>query len=53
MADVGADPALVYAFHKTGIYLCDENEALLSKTKLKSFGAAVDEDFVGLKNRVQ
>ena len=30
MADVGADPALVYAFQKTGVYVCDENEKMKS-----------------------
>jgi hypothetical protein len=39
MADVGADPALVYAFQKTGVYVCDENEKSLSKDKLKAFDA--------------
>ena len=29
MADVGADPALVYAFQKTGVYVCEENEKRL------------------------
>jgi hypothetical protein len=26
MADVGADPAVVYAFRKSGVYVCEENE---------------------------
>ena len=43
MADVGADPALVYAFQKTGVYVCDENEKRLPKEKLKAFDGAVDE----------
>jgi hypothetical protein len=25
MAKVGADPAFIYAFKKTGVYLCEEN----------------------------
>jgi hypothetical protein len=29
MADVGAAP-LVYAFQKTGVYVCDENEKMKS-----------------------
>jgi hypothetical protein len=48
MADVGADPALVYAFQKTGIYVCDENEKRLSKSSLKAFDGAVDEYFAAL-----
>jgi len=43
MADVGADPALVYAFRKTGVYVCEENEKRLSKAKLAAFNAAVEE----------
>ena len=34
LADVGADPALVYVFQKTGVYICDENEERLPKEKL-------------------
>ena len=49
MADVGADPALVYAFQKTGVYVCDENEKCLPKEKLKAFDGAVDEYFAALK----
>jgi hypothetical protein len=49
MADVGADPALVYAFQKTGVYICDENEKRLPKDKLKAFDGAVDEYFDALK----
>ena len=53
MADVGADPALVYAFQKTGIYVCDENEQRLPKEKLRAFDGAVDEYFAALKRRQQ
>jgi hypothetical protein len=53
MADVGADPALVYAFQKTGVYVCDENETQLPKEKLKAFDGAVDEYFAALKRPSQ
>ena len=43
MADVGADPALVYAFQKTGVYVCEENEKSLPKETLRAFDSAVDE----------
>ena len=53
MADVGADPALVYAFQKTGVYVCEENEKGLPKEKLKAFDGAVDEFFEALKHPKQ
>jgi hypothetical protein len=53
MADVGADPALVYAFQKTGVYVCDENEKRLPKEKLKAFDGAVDEYLAALKRPAQ
>jgi hypothetical protein len=53
MADVGADPALVYAFQKTGVYVCDENEKTLPKEKLKAFDGAVDEYLAALKRPPQ
>lgn len=53
MADVGADPALVYAFQKTGVYVCDENEKQLPKEKLRAFDEAVDEYFDALNRRPQ
>jgi hypothetical protein len=37
MAEVGADPALVYAFRKTGIYVCPENEKRLSQSSLRAY----------------
>jgi hypothetical protein len=43
MADAGYDPAFVYAFRKTGVYVCDENENRLPESSLKAFDAAVDE----------
>jgi hypothetical protein len=53
MAEVGADPALVYAFHKTGVYMCEENEKTLSYEKRKAFDGAVDEYFAELKKLSQ
>jgi transcriptional/translational regulatory protein YebC/TACO1 len=53
MAEVGADPALVYAFQKTGVYVCEENEKRLPKSSLKAFDAAVDEYRSALNRRVQ
>jgi hypothetical protein len=34
MAEVGPDPALIYAFQKTGVYVCEENERRFSKREL-------------------
>jgi len=48
MAEVGADPALVYAFRKTGVYVCLENEKRLPKSSLRAFDAAVDEYYAAL-----
>jgi hypothetical protein len=53
MADVGADPAFVYAFKKTGVYVCEENEKHLPAESLKAFSAAVDEYFDALKRPLQ
>ena len=53
MADVGADPALVYAFQRTGVYVCEENEGKLPKQSLKAFDGAVDEYFAALKRPSQ
>jgi len=53
MADVGADPALVYAFQKTGVYVCEENEKRLPKESRKAFEGAVDEYFAALKRPPQ
>jgi hypothetical protein len=53
MADVGADPVLVYAFQKTGVYIFEENQQRLSKEKLKAFDGALDEYFAALKGPVQ
>jgi hypothetical protein len=43
MADVGADPALIYAFQKTGVYVCEENEHRLSRSQSAVWNDAVDE----------
>jgi hypothetical protein len=48
MAEVGADPALIYAFQKTGVYLCAENERRLSRSKLAAWNGAVDEYYRSL-----
>ena len=53
MADVAADPAFVYAFQKTGVYICDENEKRLPAKSLKAFDAAVDEYFAAMKRPSQ
>ena len=53
MADAGADPALVYAFQKTGVYVCPENEKRLPTKLLRAFDAAIDEYFVALDRPIQ
>ena len=53
MAEVGADPALVYAFQKTGVYVCEENEKSLSEDSLRAFNAAVDEYHAALARPIQ
>jgi hypothetical protein len=53
MADVGADPAHVYAFQKTGVYICDENVKRLPKASLKAFDDAVDEYLASLQRPPQ
>ena len=53
MAEVGADPAMVYAFKKTGVYVSDENEQGLPEKSLKAFSGAVDEYFAALNRPVQ
>jgi hypothetical protein len=37
MAAVEADPALIYAFQKTGVYICEENERWLTKRQLAAW----------------
>jgi len=43
MADVGADPAFIHAFQKTGIYVCEENQKILPKESLRTFDDAAEE----------
>jgi hypothetical protein len=43
MAEVGADPALIYAFQRTGAYVCEENERRLSRSQLAAWNGVVDE----------
>jgi hypothetical protein len=43
MAEVGADPALIYAFQETGVYVCEENVRRLSPSQLAAWSGAVDE----------
>jgi hypothetical protein len=49
MADADADPALVYAFQKTGVFICEENEKRLPASALKAFDGAVEEYRAALK----
>lgn len=53
MAEDGADPALIYAFQKTGVYVCEENERRLAKRKLAAWNGAVDEYFAALARQHQ
>ena len=53
MADIGADPALIYAFQKTGVYVCEENEQRLSRSKLAAWNGAVDEYYRTLAGPLQ
>jgi hypothetical protein len=50
MIDVEADPAIIYAFHKTGVYVCDENEHRLSPERLAAWNAAIDEYRLSFSN---
>jgi hypothetical protein len=49
----GADPALVYGFQKTGVYVCEENEERLSTAELNAFDGAVDEYFAAVRRLPQ
>lgn len=53
MAEVGADPAVVFAFKRTGVYLCAENEDKLSQQRIAAWNAAVDLYFELLGASVQ
>ncbi len=48
MAAVGGDPAPIYAFQKTGVYVCEENERRLSQSQLAAWNGAVDEYYRAL-----
>jgi hypothetical protein len=43
MADAGATPAAVYAFHKTGVVLMVDNERRISPERLRAWNDAIDE----------
>ena len=51
MAEAGADPTLVYVFHKTGVYVCAENEPQLTPVERADFEAAVAE-YLALSSRI-
>ena len=53
MAEVGADAGPVYAFQKTGVYVCEDNEKRPSKNSLQAFDAALDEYYAALKHPTQ
>jgi methylphosphotriester-DNA--protein-cysteine methyltransferase len=53
MADAGYDPAFVYAFRKTGVYVCEENENRLPKNSLLAFDAALEEYFASVAGPTQ
>jgi hypothetical protein len=48
MAAAEMDPAIIYAFHTTGVYVCDDNIAHLSEKQLSAWHAAIDEYQRGL-----
>ena len=43
MASAGIDPALIYAFHRTGFIISEENVHLMSPEDLAEWQAALDE----------
>ncbi len=43
MAEAEFPPAVIYAFHKTGVYVCEENEARLSEEQKAAWNAAINE----------
>jgi hypothetical protein len=43
MADCGATPAAVYAFHKTGMLLTEENVSRFSGEDLRAWNDAINE----------
>jgi hypothetical protein len=48
MVEVDADPALIYAFQKTGVFVCEENERRLSQSQLTAWNGALDEYYRSL-----
>ena len=50
MADSGATPAAVYAFHKTGVILTEDNESRVSPERLQAWNEAIEE-YEALANR--
>ena len=53
MAEVGADPASIYAFRKTGVFVCSENEKRFPKAALRAFDVAVEEYYEALARPMQ
>ncbi|NLS91390.1 MAG: hypothetical protein GXX96_04295 [Planctomycetaceae bacterium] len=51
MKQAGLDPAMIYAFEKTGLLVTEENEHLLSEADLAEWEAAIDEYAAQLENR--
>lgn len=43
MADSGATPAAVYAFHKTGVLLTEDNEHRFLPEQLRAWNDAIEE----------
>jgi hypothetical protein len=53
MAEAEFPPAVIYAFHKTGIYICDENEARLSDEQKTAWNAAINDYRRSIRGYVQ
>jgi hypothetical protein len=43
MQRAGIDPALIYAYRKTGLMVTEDNKSLLSERDLAEWNAAIDE----------
>lgn len=43
MKEAGMDPAIIYAFEKTGLLVTEQNQHLISEEDLAEWGAAIDE----------
>jgi len=50
MVEVEVDPAIIYAFHKTGVYVCDENEDRIPAERLAAWSAAIEEYRFSISN---